>query len=182
MKLYVKNMASNCRRLALKSELDKLGIKGYRIVLGEVDVHDTMSLNQLVKIKRSLSRAGFDLMDDHKAILVERVKVAIVEMVRFNDEIPKTKISNYLSEKLNHDYTYVANLFSDITGNTIESFCIHQKIERVKELLLFSELNLTQISYMLNYSSLAHLSSQFKSITGLTPSIYRQLRSKAVAE
>jgi AraC-like DNA-binding protein len=117
-------------------------------------------------------------MDDKKAILIERIKSVIVEMVHYMDEMPKTKSSIYISEKLKHDYTYLANLFSEATGITIEHFIISHKIERVKELLLYDELNLTEISYKLNYSSVSHLSSQFKKVTGLTPSFFKKLKDK----
>jgi AraC-like DNA-binding protein len=117
-------------------------------------------------------------MDDKKAILIEKVKNVIIEMVHYAEDRPKTNFSDYLSEKLKLDYTYLANLFSEVTGMTIEHYIIAHKIERVKELLLYDELTLTEISYMLNYSSIAHLSNQFKKVTGLTPTFFRNLRHK----
>ena len=120
-------------------------------------------------------------MDDKKAILIEKIKNSIVEMVHYTDEPLKLNFSDFLSEKLGHDYTYLANLFSEVTGITIEHFIIAHKIERVKELLLYDELNLTEISYMMNYSSVAHLSSQFKKVTGLTPTFFRQLKNKKLS-
>ncbi len=174
-------MAGCRRRIAVQTELERLGLHCNKIILGEIDIQERMTLGQLINLKRALIKAGFELMDDHKAILVERIKITIVEMVRNNDEIPKTRYSTFLSEKLNHDYTYLANLYSELTGNTIEQFYIKQKIEKAKELILFNELNLTQISYKLNYSSVAHLSSQFKKITGLTPSLFKQLKTAALS-
>ena len=117
-------------------------------------------------------------MDDKKAILIEKIKSVIIEMVHYDDDKPKVNFSDYLTEKLSYDYTYLANLFSEVTGVTIEYFIIAHKIERVKELLIYDELNLTEISYKLNYSSVAHLSTQFKKVTGLTPSFYKQLKKK----
>jgi len=121
---------------------------------------------------------GLELMDDKRAILIEKIKGVIVEMVHYMDEPVKVNFSDYLSEKLDHDYTYLANMFSEVTGITIEHFVIAHKIERAKELLIYDELNLTEIAYKLNYSSVAHLSTQFKKVTGLTPTFFKQLKSK----
>lgn len=176
MKLYFKNMGTARRKAALSAQLEKLGMHCIRIEMGEVELQDKITIGQLYQLKRSLARAGFELMDDHKSILVEKIKIIIFEMIHEKDEIPKTKFSSYISERLNHDYTYLANIYSDKTGNTIEQAVIRMKIERVKELLIFNELNLTQISYKLNYSSVAHLSSQFKKITGLTPTLFKLLK------
>jgi AraC-like DNA-binding protein len=118
-------------------------------------------------------------MDDKKAMLIEKIKTIIIEMVHYTDELPKTNFSDYLSEKLKHDYTYLANLFSEYQGTTIEKFMITHKIERVKELIIYDEVNLTEIAWMMHYSSVAHLSNQFKKITGLTPSHFKQLKVKS---
>ena len=117
-------------------------------------------------------------MDDKKAVLIEKIKNAIIEMVHYKDELPKTNFSDYLSEKLNYDYTYLANLFSEVQGTTIEKFIISHKIERVKELIIYDELNLTEIAWNMHYSSVAHLSNQFRKITGLTPSHFKKLKDK----
>jgi AraC-like DNA-binding protein len=117
-------------------------------------------------------------MDDKKSVLIERIKNVIIEMVHYEDELPKSNFSDYISGKLNHDYTYLANLFSEVVGTTIEHFIIAHKIEKVKELLVYDELTLTEISYKLNYSSVAHLSNQFKKVTGLTPSHFKKLKNK----
>jgi len=164
--------------MVVRSELEKLGLHCAKVELGEVQLKENITKEQLDKLKIALLKSGLELMDDRKSILIEKIKIIIIEMVHYSDEPPKTNFSNYLSEKLDHDYTYLANLFSEVTGITIEHFIIHHKIERVKELLIYDELNLTQISYKLNYSSVAHLSNQFKKVTGLTPSFFKQLKNK----
>ncbi len=178
MKLYIKYMVSIRCKMAVKAVLDDLGIVYGAVDLGEVEVKGSVSTAQREFIRAKLLMSGLELMDDKKAILIERIKNVIVEMVHYMDEMPKIKNSIYISEKLDHDYTYLANLFSESTGTTIEQFVIAHKIERVKELLLYDELNLTQISYKLNYSSVAHLSTQFKKVTGLTPTYFKQLKRK----
>jgi AraC-like DNA-binding protein len=178
MKLFIKYMVSIRCKMLVKSELDKLGLHYILVDLGEVEIMEDISAEQRDQLKMALLKSGLELMDDKKAILIEKVKNVIVEMVHYTDEVPKTNFSDYLSEKLNHDYTYLANLFSEVTGITIEHFIIAHKIEHVKELLLYDELTLTEISYRLNYSSVAHLSYQFKKVTGLTPSYFKQLKHK----
>jgi len=165
-------------KMLLKAELEKLGLNYGVIELGEVDVKDKISDQQRKLLRANLLKAGLELMDDKKAILIEKIKNVIIEMVHYEDELPRVKNSDYLSEKLQYDYTYLANLFSETTGTTIEHFIIIHKIERVKELMIYDELNLTEISYKLNYSSVAHLSHQFKKITGLTPSFFKSLKHK----
>lgn len=162
----------------VKSELDKLGLRFLTVDFGEVDLLDPLPPLKREQLREALAISGLELMDDKKAILIEKIKSVIVEMVHHEKEWPKTNFSDYLTEKLNYDYTYLANLFSEVTGITIEYFIIAHKIERVKELLIYDELNLTEISYKLNYSSVAHLSSQFKKVTGLTPTFFKQLRQK----
>ena len=178
MKLYIKYMVSIRCKMMVKSELDKLGISYLNVDFGEVDILEAISPDQREQLKMALLKSGLELMDDKKAILIEKIKSVIVEMVHYDDERPKSNFSDYLTEKLQYDYTYMANLFSEVTGITIEYFIIAHKIERVKELLIYDELNLTEISYKLNYSSVAHLSSQFKKVTGLTPTFFKQLRQK----
>lgn len=165
-------------KMIVKSELDKLGIVYGTVDLGEVEIKSIINSEQLGLLKISLAKSGLELMDDKKAILIERIKNVVVEMVHYQDEFPKMKKSDYISEKLQYDYTYLANIFSEATGITIEHFIIINKIERVKELLIYNELNLSEISYKLNYSSVAHLSSQFKIITGLTPTYFKKLKYK----
>jgi len=165
-------------KMVVKSELDKLGFVYGEVDLGEVDVKNDINIEQYNQLKNGLLKSGLELMDDKKAMLIEKIKNVIVEMVHYADELPKTKNSDYISEKLNHDYTYLANLFSEATGTTIEHFIIAHKIEKVKELIIYDELNLTEIAWKLHYSSVAHLSNQFKKITGLTPSFFKSLKQK----
>lgn len=162
----------------VKSELDKLGLHYAKVNLGEVEVIDNLSLDQYGQLKSALSKSGLELMDDKRAILIEKIKSIIIAMIHYGDEPHPQNVSDYISEKLNQDYTYLANLFSEVTGITIEHYLIVHKIERVKELLIYDELNLTEISYKLNYSSVAHLSNQFKKVTGLTPTFFKQLKQK----
>lgn len=164
--------------MLVKAELDKLGLDYGVIDLGEVEVKGNITDEQRDQLKRNLILSGLELMDDKKAILIEKIKNVIIEMIHYEDEVPKVKNSDYIIEKLDYDYTYLANLFSETTGTTIEHFIIIHKIERVKELMIYDELNLTEISYKLNYSSVAHLSTQFKKITGLTPSFFKSLKHK----
>jgi AraC-like DNA-binding protein len=165
-------------KMIVKAELKKMGLHFVVLDLGEVEIMENLTTAQREQLKNDLLLSGLELMDDKKAILVERIKNVIVEMVHYADETPKTNFSDYLASKLNYDYTYLANLFSEAVGITIEHYIISHKIERVKELLIYDELNLTQISYKLNYSSVAHLSNQFKKVTGLTPSHFKQLKGK----
>lgn len=164
--------------MVVKSTLDKLGLHCLRVDLGEVEIKENLTEEQLIQLKIALSDSGFELMEDKKAILIEQIKNVIIEMVHYDDELPKVSHSTYISEKLNQDYTYISNLFSELKGVTIEHFIIAHKIERVKELLIYEDLNLTEISYRLNYSSVAHLSSQFKKVTGLTPTNFKKLRQE----
>ena len=165
-------------KMVVKAELDKLGLNYGVVDLGEVDVKENVTLQQYELLKGALLKSGLELMDDKKAMLIEKIKNVIIEMVHYTDELPKTKNSDYISYKLKHDYTYLANLFSEATGTTIEHFIIAHKIERVKELIIYDELNLTEIAFRLHYSSVAHLSNQFKKITGLSPSQFKQLKDK----
>jgi AraC-like DNA-binding protein len=164
--------------MLVKAELDKLGLHYGIVDLGEVEIEESITPEQNGQLKTALLKSGLELMDDKKAMLIEKIKNVIVEMVHYEDELPKTKNSDYIGEKLKHNYTYLANLFSEATGTTIEHYIIIHKIERAKELIIYDELNLTEIAWKLNYSSVAHLSNQFKKITGLTPSFFKQLKTK----
>jgi AraC-like DNA-binding protein len=165
-------------KMVVKSELEKLGLHYNVVELGEAEIKENISLAQRDKLNIALKKSGLELMDDKKSMLIERIKNIIIELVHYSEEQPKINLSDFLSEKLNHDYTYLANLFSEVEGTTIEKFFIAHKIELVKELLVYDELNLTEIAFKLHYSSVAHLSNQFKKITGLTPSHFRQLKVK----
>jgi len=178
MKLYIKYMVSLRCKMTVKAELDMLGLSYGVVDLGDVEIKESITAEQREKLRIALLKSGLELMEDKKSVLIEKIKNVIIEMVHYAYERPKTNFSDHLTEKLNYDYTYLANLFSEVTGITIEHFIILHKIERVKELIIYDELNLTEISYILNYSSVAHLSNQFKKITGLTPSFFRQLKLK----
>ena len=178
MKLYIKYMVSLRCKMMVKEELKKLGLKYVVVDLGTVEILEDITQKQRLQLKKNLLKSGLELLDDKKSILIEKIKNVITEMVHYTDELPKENYSEYISEKLGYDYTYLANTFSEVKGITIQQFIIINKIERVKELLLYDELNLSEISYKLNYSSAAHLSNQFKKVTGLTPSYYKQLKNK----
>jgi YesN/AraC family two-component response regulator len=170
-------LSARCK-MAVKEELKKIGLHFLVVDLGEVEIMETISSEQREELKASLLESGLELMDDKRAILIEKIKNVIIEMVYHTDEMIKINFSNYLSEKLNHNYTYLANLFSEVHGTTIERFIISHKIERIKELIIYGELNFTEIAWKMNYSSVAHLSHQFKKMTGLTPSHFKQLKDK----
>lgn len=164
--------------MLVKEELLKLGFHYVEVDLGVVELLDTISADQREILKKNLLKSGLELMDDKRSILIEKIKNSIIEMIHDSEELPKENFSTYLSEKMGYDYTYIANTFSEVKGMSIQQFIILHKIEKVKELLLYDELTLSEISYKLQYSSAAHLSNQFKKITGLTPSFFKQLRNK----
>ncbi|MDQ3109115.1 MAG: AraC family transcriptional regulator [Bacteroidota bacterium] len=176
MKLYIKYMVSARCKMVVKEELKKLRLHFIVVDLGEVEIMEEMSIDQRVALKASLLASGLELMDDKRAVLIEKIKNAIIQMVHHTDEMIKINFSDYLSEKLTHDYTYMANLFSEVQGTTIEQFIICHKIERIKELIIYGDLNITEIAWKMNYSSVAHLSNQFKKVTGLTPSHFKKLK------
>jgi AraC-like DNA-binding protein len=149
-------------KMIVKDELKKLGIQYSLVDLGVVETMDAITKNQEAQLKENLLRSGLELLDDKKSVLIERIKNVIVEMIHYSDELPEKNYSDYLAEKLDYDYTYLSNIFSEVKGITIQQFIIINKIEKVKELLLYDELNLTEIAWKLNYSSVAHLSNQFK--------------------
>jgi AraC-like DNA-binding protein len=178
MKIYIKYMVSIRCKMLVKEELKILGLHFVNVDLGTVEIMEEITSEQRKQLKTALLRSGLELMDDKRAIMIEKIQNIIIQMVHYSDELPKINFSDYLSEKLNHDYTYMANLFSETKGITIEHFIILHKIERVKELIIYDELNLSEIAWKLHYSSVAHLSHQFKKITGLTPSYFRSLKHK----
>jgi AraC-like DNA-binding protein len=171
-------MVSSRCKAAVKVALSKLDLHFIVVDLGEVEIMEDITPAQREVLKADLLNIGFELMDDKRGILIERIKNVIVEMIHHADELPKINFSNYLSEKLSHDYTYMANLFSEVQGTTIEQFIISHKVERIKELIIYGELNITEIAWKMNYSSVAHLSNQFKKVTGLTPTHFKQLKDK----
>ncbi len=176
MKLYIKYMVSLRCKMVVKSALEEVGLHHLAVNLGEVEILENISETQRESLKAILAPAGLELMEDQKAILIEKIKNLVVELVHYSEEETKYNFSTYLSEKLHHDYTYLANLFSEVTGSTLEHFIIAHKIEKVKELLLYDELNLTEIAFKLHYSSVSHLSFQFKKVTGLTPSYFKKIK------
>jgi AraC-like DNA-binding protein len=178
LKLYIKNMVCIRCQMVVKAELEKVGLQYVYVNIGEAEVIDDVLPVQIEQLKTGLKKAGLQLMDNKKSILVERIKNAIIEQVHYTEDQMKVNLSDYLSEKLNYDYTYLANLFSEVKGITIEKFFLTHKIERVKELIVYNELNLSEIAYKMNYSSVAHLSNQFKKYTGLTPSHFKNLKNK----
>jgi AraC-like DNA-binding protein len=165
-------------KMMVKDELRKLGLHFIVVDFGEVEIMESIDDEQRKALKEGLLLIGLELMDDKRAILIQRIKNVIIEMVHHTEEMPTLKFSTFLAKKLNFDYTYMANLFSEVQGTTIEQFTISHKIERIKELIMYGELNLTQISYKMNYSSVAHLSNQFKKVTGLSPSHFKNLKDR----
>lgn len=171
-------MVSNRCKLKVKEELKNLGISYESVDLGSAELREDISEEHRQQLKKALLKSGLELMDDQLAILIEKIKNVVVEMVHHSEDAPKLKFSDFLETKLDYDYSYLSNLFSETTGTTIEQFIIAHKIERVKEFLIYDELSLTEISFKLHYSSVAHLSSQFKKVTGLTPTFYKSLKKK----
>jgi YesN/AraC family two-component response regulator len=164
--------------MVVKAELEKLGLHYIVVELGEAEIMETISEEQHDQFKEALLKSGLELLDNKKSVLIQKIKNVIVELIHYSEEPLVINFSDHLSQKLNHNYTYLANLFSEVQGTTIEKFIIAHKIERVKELLVYNELNLTEIAYLMHYSSVGHLSAQFKKVTGLTPSHFKQLREK----
>lgn len=167
-------------KLMVKEELKKIGLHCLSIDLGMAEIQEEISAWQHEELRINLLRSGLELLEDRKSILTERIKNVIVEMIHYSDIMPVNNYSDYISEKLHHDYTYLSNIFSEIKGTTIQQYIISHKIEKVKELLFYDELNLTEISYQLHYSSVAHLSNQFKKVTGLSPSYFKQLNKSRI--
>tara|TARA_R110002049_G_scaffold25566_2_gene89728 strand:- start:662 stop:1201 length:540 start_codon:yes stop_codon:yes gene_type:complete len=165
-------------KMLVKEELKKLGLNYVIVDLGMVEILEDISKEQREKLRKNLLQSGLELLEDKKNILVEKIKSIIVEMIHYEDEIPNVNDSDYISEKLGYDYTYLSNIFSEVKGTTIQQYIIKHKIERVKELLLYDELTLTEISQKLHYSSVAHLSNQFKKVTGLTPTYFKEMKKK----
>lgn len=171
-------MLSNRCILSVKEILRDFGLHFVLVELGVVDVMEELDEEQRRRLKVAFINSGFELMDDKRAVLIDRIKQAIIEVVHKSDEVIKVNFSDYLSEKLNHDYTYLANLFSEVQGTTIEHYMIAQKVERIKELITYGDLNITEIAWKMNYSSVAHLSNQFKKMTGLSPSQFKMLKDQ----
>jgi YesN/AraC family two-component response regulator len=178
MKLLIKNMVSLRCKMIVKAELENMGLHFTIVELGEVEIVEDLSKQDEGQLKTALLKYGLELMEDKKSMLIEKIKNIIVEMIHYSDEPPLLNFSDYLSEKLNYDYNYLSNLFSEVKGTTIEHFIIAHKIERAKELLIYNQLTLTEIADKLHYSNVAHLSNQFKKVTGLTPTFFKKMKHK----
>ena len=171
-------MVSDRCKMVVKEELKKMKLHFIVVDLGEVDIMENISLEQWEQLKTALLSSGLELMDDKKAVLIEKIKNVIIEMIHHSDEVLKVNYSDFIAEKLGYDYTYLSNIFSEVKGITIQQFIIVHKIERIKELIIYDELSISEIAWKLNYSSVAHLSNQFKKITGLSPSHFKSLKDK----
>lgn len=178
MKLYLKSMVCNRCKMVVQSELEKLGYRVNSVELGEVDVVGEMSDHQKSAVEQHLQTFGFELIDDRKSRTIEKIKSLIIDLVHHHDSWLQTNLSDYLSQQLSQEYSVLSTLFSEVEGKTIEKFFISQKIEKVKELIIYDELSLSEIADRLHYSSVAHLSNQFKKVTGFTPSYFKGLKSK----
>lgn len=180
MKLFIKDMKGVKCKMQVRKELNRLEIPFSSIELGVVQLSEKLEIDQRNQLKENLLRFGLELQENKKSILIEKIKNTIHEMLEYPDDYPVLNHSVYLSEKLKYDYTYLANIFSEVNGISIKQYIILSKIERVKELLLFSEFNLSEISYNLHYSSVAHLSGQFKKVTGISPSNFKSINQKSL--
>ncbi|MBW8242857.1 helix-turn-helix transcriptional regulator [Muricauda oceani] len=180
MFIYIKHMVSLRCKMVVEQELRKLGLRYVNVDLGSIEILGNITDFQRDQLRKNLKACGLELLEDKRRIMVEKIKALIIEMVHYSDELPKVNNSDYISEKLGYDYTYLANTFSEVKGITIQQYIILNKIERVKQLLLYDELNLTEISYKLSYSSVSHLSNQFKNVTGFAPSYYKKRKKKRI--
>lgn len=178
MKLFIKNMVCLRCKMVVKAEFEKIGLHCIAVYLGEVEVMENVTAMQKEELKITLLKSGLELMDDKKAMLMEKIRNIIIEMVHYNDELPCKNFSSFLAEKLNYNYSYLAHLFSETEGMTIEHFIILHKIEKLKELIIYDELSFTEIAWKLHYNSISHLSYQFKKMTGLTPSFFKSLKDE----
>jgi AraC-like DNA-binding protein len=166
--------------MVVKSELEKMGLHYTRVELGETEIMEDLSPDKMKRLDSALRCAGLELMDNKKSVIVEKIKAIIIELIHYSDDQIRINLSDYLSEKLNHNYSHLSSLFSEIKGTTIEHFYLTHKIEKVKELLVYDELNLSEIAFRMHYSSVAHLSNQFKKMTGMTPSQFKKLKNRSL--
>ena len=178
MRIYIKYMVSQRCKMVVEAELKKVGIDYRSIEVGSVEVDEPINVEILTHFGENLLKFGLELLDDKKGIIIEKIKNVVIEMIHYADEMPKENFSTYISNKLGYDYTYIANIFSEISGSTLHHFIISHKIEKIKELLIYDELNMSEIANKLGYNSSAHLSTQFKNATGLTPSFYKKIKKK----
>ena len=175
--IYIKNMVCTRCIMAVEFELEKVGIKSSSIKLGEVELEKMPTKDQINKLTQAIEVLGFEIIDDKKTRLIEQIKSIIIQQVHYQETELKVNLSQVISAQLNHDYNHLSTLFSEVEGTTIEKYYIAQKIEKVKELLVYDELSLSEIADTLNYSSVAYLSNQFKKVTGLSPSHFKQIRA-----
>ncbi len=180
VKLFIKYMVSLRCKLMVMQELKKLGIRYVVVDLGVAEIFEDITSEQRELLKVNLQKSGLELLDDKRSIIIERIQNVVVEMIHYAEELPKSNYSAHISEKMGYDYTYLSNMFAEVKGITLQNYIIMHKVEMAKELILYNELNLTEISQLLQYSSVAHLSNQFKKLTGLTPSFYKQLKKKRI--
>ncbi|WP_264520905.1 helix-turn-helix domain-containing protein [Flavobacterium sp. N1994] len=175
--LVVKNMVCQRCVMAVEAILQTEGIPFHKVIFGEIHLKEAIKEEQKARLKSSLSQVGFELIDNHTSGLIEKIKQVVIKRARneMEGDAAKTKLSIYLSEVMHHEYTYLSSLFSAIEGRTIENYFIEQRIEKAKELLIYDQLTLSQIAFQLEYSSVAHLSTQFKKITGLTPTYFKEV-------
>jgi AraC-like DNA-binding protein len=178
MKIYVKNMACESCKVVVRGALKELDISAVKVELGEIEIKENLSDDEKIKLNSKIKKAGLELLEKKDGVLIEKIRKVIIDYVYKSDEKPNIKFSVLLSEKLNHSYTYLANFFSEVEATTIEQYIIALKIERIKELIIFGEHTFSEIADQLHYSSVAHLSTQFKKITGLTPSHFKALKEK----
>ena len=177
MKLYIKNMVCSRCIMVVTSELEKLGFKHFSVILGEVDLNEPITDSQKVEIERYLKKFGFELINDKKSRTINKIKTLIIDLVQNKHNDLKTNLSAYLTDQIRQDYNTLSNLFSEVENITIEKYFINQKIEKVKELIIYDELSLSEIAYSLNYSSVSHLSHQFKKITGFSPTYFKTIKA-----
>ena len=179
MKILIKNMVCDRCKLVIQNVLDELNLKPQAVFLGEVDFGETLLDSvQIEQFRKKIEPLGFELINDKKTRLIENIKKHVIALIQ-DPSVEKIKLSDYLSGRLHHDYTHMSNLFSTVEGVTIEQYFINQKIEKTRELLVYDELSLTEIAYRLGYSSVAHLSGQFKKVTGMTPSQFKELHGSS---
>ena len=176
MKLYIKNMVCSRCKMVVKDQLEQLGLHTLAVNLGEVEIEGNLSKDQLLQLDTTLKSVGFELIDNKKSQIIEKIKTAIVTLIHHSDPDLKTNLSEFITSQIHQDYNYLSNLFSEVEGTTIEKYFITQRIEKVKELIVYNELTLSEIAYQLGYSSVAYLSNQFKKITGFTPSYFKSLK------
>ncbi len=176
MKLYIKNMVCSRCIMVVKAQLENLGLQPQSVNLGEVEIEADLSKDELAELDTALKSLGFEIIDNKKSKTIEKIKNTIVTLVHHTDHDIKTNLSSFITSQIHQDYHYLSNLFSEVEGTTIEKYFITQRIEKVKELIVYDELSLSEIADQLGYSSVAYLSNQFKKITGFTPSYFKSVK------